>query len=587
MPRIRTRSSILAGVFGAVAAMGGIPESVHPDYEMQAIPLPEKYKVMGLDFLPDGRMVLATTEFIGLGEVPAAASALHKILLVSGATGANPAPQVTEIANTWLQPAGTLVAGGRLYVSDRDGFYEILQLSAPADLKANRRLMMKWPDEGTWNTSFQWHQWVFTPMYKEGYFYGPYSGSIRMGGTSNVEQTNSYAGAFLKWDSTGRMEKFAGGLRSPNGSSLDEATGDMLVADNQGSWLPASTVALMKPDRFYGHSNVSVLPTSANWAESLPYEPPVAWLPHRTVRSSPSQPIAFKSGVYAGHWLLGDINHPGLLRISLDKVGDGPANGAVFWFSHGTLNAAINRLAWGPDGALYIGTCMAIAGNWPGGDKKDLFRLSPKASASAFEMKTVRSLKDGLEVEFTTPVDPATATAANFTFLKMWEYQRKEAYGEGKQADQALTVSATAVSADGKRVHLKIPGLAENRVVYFKAANVKGAGGKAPWNDEVWFTLNTLSTRAWDPSVGLPPSARITAPEGLATHRISAGHVAVDIRSEGAWMASLVSPEGRTVATASGRGPASIRLFRGQARGGLHLLRVSGRGGAVIRKVVF
>lgn len=587
MMRRFSRTLVLALALGAAAASGGIPESAHPDFDLGIVPLPEKYKVMGLDFLPDGRMVLATTDFIGGGEVPNAPSPLHKILLVSGVTGSNPVPQVTEIATNWLQPAGTVVANGKLYVSDRDGFYEILQLSAPADLKANRRLIMKWPDDGSWNTTFQWHQWVFTPIYRQGSFYGPYSGSIRPGGPSNVEQTNLFAGAFLKWDSTGKMEKYAGGLRSPNGANLDEATGDMLVADNQGSWLPASTVALMKPGRFYGHSNVSSLPTSANWAETLPYEPPVAWLPHGSVRASPTQPIAFKSGTYAGHWLLGDINHPGILRIAVDKVEESPANGAVFWFSQGTLNAAINRMAWGPDGALYIGTCLTIAGNWPGGDKKDFYRLAPKAAPAAFEMKAIRSLKDGLEVEFTTPVDPATVTPAHFTGLKMWEYKRQETYGAGKQPDQTLALSETAVSADGRRVYLKIADLAANRVVYFKAANVKGAGGKAPWNDEAWFTLNTVSTRAWNAISGIRPRARASALEGLVSHRVAAGQVMVDIRSAGAWKAVLATPDGGIAATAAGRGASSIRLSRGKARPGLFLLRVDGPEGAIARKLMF
>ena len=82
---------------------------------------------------------------------------------MSGVTGSNPSPQMTEIANNWLQIAGTVVANGKLYVSDRDGFYEINQLSAPTDLKANRKLIVKWPDDGSWNNGFQscahWLNW--------------------------------------------------------------------------------------------------------------------------------------------------------------------------------------------------------------------------------------------------------------------------------------------------------------------------------------------------------------------------------------------------------------------------------------------
>ena len=312
---------------GFMGSMAAIPESAHPDFDLSKIPFPEKYKTMGLAFLKDGRMVLATTDFIGGGEVPAAGSDKHKIYLVSGATGAAPTNiQMVEISNNWLQIAGIVVANEKLYVSDRDGFYEINQLSAPADLKTNRRLIVKWPNENTWNNnSFQWHQWVFTPMYKGGSFYGPYSGSIRPGGPSDVNQTTKSAGAFLKCDLTGKIENFAGGLRSPNGANLDEATGEMAVTDNQGSWLPSSTFAFMKQGYWFGHNNVSV--------------------------ATPTKPIVIKAGVYAGDWLLGDVNNPGLMRISIDRVGTGTPNGAVFWFSKGFGNSAINRMAYGPDGA--------------------------------------------------------------------------------------------------------------------------------------------------------------------------------------------------------------------------------------------
>ena len=567
---------------GFTAASAAIPQSVHPDFDLIKIPFPENYKTMGIDFLSDGRMVLGITD--NYGDMPANGNTNNKVYLVSGLTGANPAPQMTEIANDWLQIAGLVVVNDKIYVADRAAFYEINQLTPPADLKANRRKMVGWPDENKWAFGGQWHQWVFTPMFKDGFFYAPYSGSIRPGGPSDVVPTTNRTGAFLKWDLAGNMENFAGGLRSPNGADLDSATGDMMVADNQGSWLPASTFMLMKPEKFYGHSNK---PTGTNWAENLPYEPPVAWLPHVSVRSSPSQPTVVKAGVYAGNWLVGDVNNPGLVRIGVDKIGESTPNGSVFFFSNGFGNAALNRMATGPDGAIYIGTCRTIAGNWPEGDDKEFFRLSPKASASAFEMKIVRSIKDGLEIEYTTPVDPATVTAAGFA-AKQWNYTRQKDYGAGKGTEVSLPVSETAVSADGRRVFLKIAGLLKENVVYVKNTTVKGVGGKAAWNDEVWFTHNTFSTRAWSPTTSrIAERARVEL-ESAVEHRVTGqGILSVTVGSEGPWKASLVSPDGSTVASASGMDKSSFQLSRGQARAGLHLLRIRLKGGEVVRKVIF
>jgi hypothetical protein len=588
MPHLGLSATALAIGFGITDAAGAIPDTVHPDFSVSEIPMPGQYKTMGLAFLKDGRMALAVTDFVGWGEMPAAASNKHKILLVDGPGTSS--PKVTEIAHTWFQLSGLTVAGDKLYAADRDGFYEIQDLNPDpgADLSKNRRLVVKWPDEGAWNVGgFQYHQWAFTPLYRQGSFYAPYAGVTRQGGHSDVNPTSRMAGALLKWGSEGRLEAVAGGLRVPNGAGVDETTGEIFVTDNQGGWLPGSTFMRIRPGRFYGHSNKSPT-TPANWAETLPYDPPVAWLPYKNVRVSPSQPVQVRQGLYAGDWLLGDVASPGLLRISLDKVGDG-CNGAVFWFTHGFRNAAINRMAWGSDGALYIGTFLTIAANWPGGRFQPMFRLSPKGTAAAFEMKAVRSARDGLEIEFTQPVDAATALKANFT-ARQWQYIRQLEYGTGKQPDQPLSVSETAVSADGRRVYLKMAGLVRDRVVHLKHSGMKSASGAAPWNDEAWFTHNEVSTREWSPapsSLMPPPPAVSRYAKGISSRVTGRGNLAVSLGAPGPWTAALVAPDGAVAARRWGAGPARFELSAGAARTGLFLLRVRLEDGEVVRKVVF
>jgi hypothetical protein len=523
--------------------------------------------------------------------MPASASNKHKIFLVEGP--GTPSPKVTEIAHTWYQLSGLTVAGDKLYAADRDGFYEILELDpAPgADLSKNRRLVVKWPDEGTWNVGgFQYHQWAFTPLYHQGSFYAPYAGVTRQGGHSDVKPTSRMAGALLKWGAEGVLEAVAGGLRVPNGAGLDETTGEIFVSDNQGGWLPGSTFMRIRPGRFYGHSNKSPT-TPANWAETLPYDPPVAWLPYKNVRVSPSQPVQVRQGRYAGDWLLGDVASPGLLRIAPDKVDDG-YNGAVFWFTRGFGNAAVNRMAWGPDGALYIGTFLTIASNWPSGRLQPMFRIAAKGTATAFEMKAIRSLKGGLEIEFTQPVDAATAVKANFT-ARQWQYIRQLEYGTGKQPDQNLTVAETAISADGRRVFLKVAGLVPDRVVYLKLAGVKSASGAAPWDDEAWYTHNHVSTREWSPSPANVGGASPAAPRftGTLSSRVAGrGILEVSLDAQGPWSAFLIAPDGSVAAGRQGRGAARFELSAGVAgagKTGLFLLRVRLEDGEAVRKVVF
>jgi hypothetical protein len=573
-------------------AAADIPDAPHPDFELRELKMPVLYKTMGLAFLKDGTMVLGTTEEVGGGEVPEA-NPEHKVLLIRGASPDSMPRSIKEVANGWRQISGVTVAGDRVFVSDRDGFYEIPDLAAPANLPANRKVIVKWLNEDHWNNGLFWHQWAFTPMWLNGYFYAPYSGSIRPGGWSSVDPTSRLSGAFLKWDMAGNLEAYAGGLRSPNGANYDPNTGEMFVTDNQGSWLPSSTFMRIRQGRFYGHRQSTpdldtagnVLGTHpANFAEALPYEPPVAWLPHGTLRSSPSQPIMLSRGRFAGDWLIGDVNNPGLVRVALDRAGDA-LNGAAFWFGKGLAGSAVNRMAEGPDGGIVIGTTTRIGGNWPGGDKSPLYRLMPKEQPSAFDFKAVRALSDGLELEFTQPVHPDSVSPGHFQ-VKSWQYVRQQEYGVGRQPDETRTVTATEASKDRKRVHLTVPGLAENRVVYIHVSGLASSGGKELWNDESWFTLNVIPAREWDG--GLPTAVGSASIARLAmTARAVPGGLEVGFTCAASQAACgdavdavLYSPSGAKVAEASGAlgGNAPLRFARPASGPGLYLLRARARG---------
>src|SRR4051812_34520106 len=121
-----TRCALLALALGFTAARAGISDSAHPDFNITEIPMPDRYKTMGLAFLDDGRLALASMETVGGGEIPLVDSS-HQILLIKGLAEAGKI-EVKPIAILWHQVAGLTVAEGKLYASDRDGFYEIQNL---------------------------------------------------------------------------------------------------------------------------------------------------------------------------------------------------------------------------------------------------------------------------------------------------------------------------------------------------------------------------------------------------------------------------------------------------------------------------
>ncbi|MDB5106912.1 MAG: hypothetical protein JWP91_4601 [Fibrobacteres bacterium] len=574
---------VLAGLVGGIA-LGPVQaalgmDAVHPAFELAAVPLPAKYRAMGMAFLPDGRMVLLTAGKIGGGEIPEPdpESAVYLISDIASAS-----PSAVKIASMFRQPSGVNVVDDKIFVSDRDAFYSIPSNGNVSDPAANRVKIAAWPMGGNW------HHWVFTPMYRNGYFYAPYSGSIKQGGWSDVPATSEYAGALIKFDPAGKtFERFAGGLRSPNGANMNDA-GEMFVMDNQGSWVPGCAFMHMKADRFYGHRQSP--PQAPNWAEKLPYQPPAVWIPYPSASaagSATSQPVYIDKGAYAGQWLAGDANGPGLTRYALELV-KGDYQGTVFRFTNGMQNAAINRMVRAPDGTYYLGS-LEHFGNWPGSGLMPLYKLIPKPGASAFEMYTIQSLKDGFEIVFTEPVDRASVSTAAIS-VKQWHYTRQNTYFGGKDADEPRTVARTDVSSDGKRVYVQIPGLkAMDYVVAFKLAGIKSAaGGKAPWDNEAWYTLNAVSDRAWDP-IGL--AARQARSNSLDVRlQVSAagpGRIKVAVSMPGAWSLALRSMDGRLVARLDGYGSGTHLLSAGTDACGLYLLEARTGAETFTRKAMF
>ena len=57
----------------------------------------------------------------------------------------------------------------------------------------------------------------------------------------------------------------------------------------------------------------------------------------------------------------GELAHGGVKRVFVEKV-NGAYQGCVFRFIQG-LEAGVNRMVYGPDGALYIGG-VGSTGNW-------------------------------------------------------------------------------------------------------------------------------------------------------------------------------------------------------------------------------
>ena len=561
-------------------------DTKNPSLVIEAIPFPANYMNMGAAFLSDGRMVVTNAaEETTNGEIPGT-NANSLVTIVSGISGDMSALASKKIADMFHQPSGVTVVEDKVYVAERDGFYRINTLDNPANTGANKTKVIGWPTPEAgfqWVNGEQWHQWVMTPMYYGGKFYGPYGGTTQPGGRAGASATTSFSGAFLSWapDGAGGLTKVAGGLRQPNGMTLG-ANGQMFVTDNQGGWLPACSFQLIKPGKTYGYKQMSGF--KANWAETLPYEPPIAWLVDG-VHQSASQPMYLDRGPYAGDFIIGDVNAPGLSRVNMDKIAEGTYNGGLFFFTGGFATGAVNRLTLNPKEDWFVAGTFLAQGDWPSGAAKPMYRVKFSAANLPFEMREIHSRQGGVEIVFSQPLDPASAVPASFS-LQQWHYNRTVEYGCCiDQKGNPFTPASVKLSDDKKRLFIGSSDLtaASERELKITAAGIKSAGGGALFQTTAYFTHNYQSTTAFDAAVAVRPAAA-ALPDLSGALRVSAAaglrvHVSVD----GAYRLSLLALDGKLLSAQSGRAPRDF-AFPASAHG-LRLLRIESSGAVFTRPV--
>ncbi len=446
-------------------------EGVHPSYRVTCV-RPEHFepKVGGIDWLPDGRMLVCTWDSIGA-------------VYVLSNTAGDDRSKITlkRIAAGLAEPLGLCVVGGRIFVLQKQELTELIDIDGDEIIDEYRCVA------SGWDVSANFHEFAFGLVEKDGFFYANLAVAILPGGASKRPQVPG-RGSVLKIDARdGLYEIVAHGLRTPNGIGLG-AGGEIFILDNQGDWLPSSKLLHFEPGAFYGSRAVLL-----DEAAGLAVTPPVLWLPQDEIGNSPSEPALIPAGhgPYSGQLVFGDVTHGGVQRAALEVV-DGVWQGAVFRFSQG-LEAGVNRLRFGPDGAMYVGG-IGSTGNW-GQAKKQNFGLERLSytGASCFEMLAMRALENGFEIVFTEPLEAGVGGDPTSYELQQWWYRPTEQYGGPKLDLERLPVKSANVSADRRSVFLEVEGCKEGHVVHVRLAGpFHDERGNAPWSTEGWYTLNRI-----------------------------------------------------------------------------------------------
>ena len=198
------------------------------------------------------------------------------------------------------------------------------------------------------------------------------------------------------------------------------------------------------------------------------------------------------------------------------------------------------RLAWGNDASLYVGQTSRGWGS-TGGVNFGLERVVWRGHVP-FEMKAVRAMPDGFEIEFTKPVARATAAhLANYQ-ITSFIYKYHVVYGSPVVDEQRHRILGAALSENGTRVRLAVENPRRHYIHEILLTGIRAAeDGEPPLHNSAYYTLNEIP--GGEPMVVAEPAA---AP-GPALEPVTA-------------VAPAVSPGNRPSDAASGEAGTSGRI---------------------------
>jgi cytochrome c551/c552 len=320
-----------------------------------------------------------------------------------------------------------------------------------------------------------------------------------------------WRGWALKIFEDGRMEPWAAGLRSPCGISMID--NELFYTDNQGDWVGSGSIIPLRKGTFAGH------PASLKWA-NLPNSPiklrqeqvyskvnpreefdkngkpeqprnivneklttafemkshfpelqvPAVWLPHGILGISNSEIVKIPEGTFgpfSGQLLVGDQGQSMISRVFMEKV-NGEYQGVAWPFRSG-FQSGIVRLAWAKDGSLIAGETNRGWGS-AGEASEGLQRLVWNGQMP-FEMRTVKAMPDGFEIEFTKPVNKKFAEDLASYQVESFIYKYQAVYGSPPVDKKSCPVKGVKVSADGMKARIIVGNL---RPYYIHSINLEG-----------------------------------------------------------------------------------------------------------------
>ncbi|WP_145110977.1 DUF6797 domain-containing protein [Gimesia panareensis] len=464
----------------------GYPGLESGAYALDTITIPDQtpwntwFRTSALDFFPDGRMVVSTHG--------------GDIWIVSGLDQDLLNLKWKRFAGGLYEPFGIKVVDGLIYVTCKD------RLTRLHDLNQDGEADFYESFSADTDVSRFFHSFNFDlHTDSQGNFYYTKCG-----------QYTSYAlpGAVIKVSPDGKQrEVYCTGFRTPNGMGMlpDDR---MTVSDNQGNWMPASKISLVKPGGFYGY--VQTHAGGKNWAPDggqidhrkvVPpktFDPPIIWMPQDYDNSSGGQLWVNdpRWGPLSGRLLHTSFGKGWLYYLMLqdfDDVSQAAIIKLPFNFSTGIHRARVNPA----DGQVYA---VGLDG-WNGGGRRGLrdkgvqrLRYTGKPLSMVTDCQVEA---DGLRIDFNFPLDPESARDLKSYVAEQWNYHWRPEYGSDmfspstdRPGKEKLKITRVLLAENGQSVKLVVPSIQPVNQVHLQL-NLKSEAGE-PFQEEIYWTINRV-----------------------------------------------------------------------------------------------
>lgn len=368
-----------------------------------------------------------------------------------------------------------------------------------------------------WPLSGHYHEYSFGPkIAPDGSFF--VSGNVAFGDQEwwRGESRVPWRGWMMHIWEDGRMEPYATGFRSPCGISM--LNGELFYTENQGDWVgsgglwkidkgdfighpaglrwsqePGSPVklsdeefhSLVKDRREKGPDGHYLKPenivneqfvTLADVKKKIPsLRLPAVILPHGIQGVSNSEAVIIPEGSFGpfgGQILIGDQGQSKIMRVVMEKV-DGEYQGVSFDFRAG-FQSGVLRMAWAKDGStLFVGETNRGWGS--AGDANEGLQRLVWNEKMPFEMRTIKAMPDGFEIEFTLPVDKKSAEDLASYSVQSFTYKYHSVYGSPPVNNITCPVKGVKVSEDGLKARIIVDSL---RLDYVHNITLEGVRAK-------------------------------------------------------------------------------------------------------------